>query len=1733
MTELANNPLNDYRSFGEKVDSFLVAAGDLKWWPVYALVEKVVPISAGIRTVGKGFLKTTKVSTQIVLGKSNYQVLVKWINRSIKSSSGLIKHQINGFIFSQLGKAEYKVFKRQGPIYYFERLFSERTVETFPGSAGVMRALTSTQPKSALKYLGKLAWSKASEKAFLDLPLEREVFRYSILARFSPAITLSDDYARLAYEVAQDEGALLKITFGTFNGEAGIINTGKSKVLVLKRNTGWIYPTSNTYLELDIKNAAFDAARGLYPAKPIAIDIGPTAFDNKGLAQIIQAMEAKNVTSETLTNLLDNQISVAILNGDIVLDQAATIAIKPEAKPLALLKDGLKITPAVIRPKPIVSGITFDYSDPAFNYLLYINQARLLTPSDLVLKDLALVPEGRTPIFFDIIGNTEDVLVGEGSKLIKYSDESVLEVGLGDKVLVNGIESPLNSQPKLTIGDRIQINGENYTVGLVDRTAEYYAYLQSLGVNPERSRIIIIGRDSESVFFNETTQAFNTTRGEYSTAIFKQSSFTRAGSKNPINAGQFKRELYHELDHQAMAPITKAQAGALHISFSRQYSSTIIPKEQLPWDTEVLSQEQFAQITPQTQLILQGNQLDGILVKFYETFPNYKRIHIKQVGNLRVLRKEVAVDELLRYWNDYRHGNIPSNSTWYPFFKSIEPLMTEGETGNLINSLINIAEARVTPQKGTLLSFTNTEGPFSLSQGQGTLSLGETSVTPTECIKGCSIQIPVTELTQTTKPNVLAESMAMNRVALDFGRVSSIRLAAIKAKSAFGVRSWELRQQTIDSILPAELKNIRESHIIYFTNTEGFNSLRSSNPSANCTALACYFGSASDFHGLIAIRVDAPAFYDGAGNFNLAQIFGTIEHEKTHRGIDALTSAELKEIMNPIHNSPEFPELLRLFDFSLPEYKNLTLEGKMQEMLSYYREHKIFIIIPNPNLTGLEKEMDKALVQLMKKMDAVVTPRMLELIEQGEKRYLDSVGLSYDFRAIDSELSSVIKQNLDYGVETPLTNPDWSIKRRPLQGSFGSADIYFLTDKRTGKTYVVKKELIEGKKGRDRPEFASNPRSESERFEEMPSILVKSGHLNPIVYAANDRSYYLAPQILGVEDTAIFGKYASPEEAAQALAELAALTAGNHVLTPDIIFATGHNIMYNELTGKLMLFDHGAQYVDNSKSAKEIAEGIIQDVFNRSISSHNSLANSDFVRNADGTLAMTASGEERQRFAFEFAKQLSQRTGLDTIPVTRITIQVGEPIVSASGKVSPNVTRVKTVERIPVPKDFEEFVGLSIKQDEIFSRAAKETGVLQNNPVNGLNIKPEEAIEAYKKLASQSFSTTTEKTISFSCHSPCVWSSSTGITVTNPEGGSIAILENATGLDGLKVSGEFGKGFIKGTELVEYSQQDVAQKGITAIVKENVSLPNISTGGIATIENAMKQGKTIAVISPDGQGAQKIIVYQAKPKSPDLTIGEGDFPSAENALQTKRQRISQIEHDAAIDPTHTVIAARPVDAKIFQSGWESYYKNYLFEVSTIHQYAVGNTIWKVSDSAFEKIRRWTSYDVPVIFDDGTVSWIEGSSLPKATRETERGYTVLGSITKMGDKTIIQVDDIIPRPTYVVKTGLYQETFDYPQIKPDTSYQGNIFDGHSHPHVSSSPSTGDLGLTQLNSNTKYYVGKHQIIAGGGTPENPGIKNITFWETDETGNNYFGIKVDILTFNEVARIGNSIKPEIVIE
>jgi len=120
----------------------------------------------------------------------------------------------------------------------------------------------------------------------------------------------------------------------------------------------------------------------------------------------------------------------------------------------------------------------------------------------------------------------------------------------------------------------------------------------------------------------------------------------------------------------------------------------------------------------------------------------------------------------------------------------------------------------------------------------------------------------------------------------------------------------------------------------------------------------------------------------------------------------------------------------------------------------------------------------------------------------------------------------------------------------------------------------------------------------------------------------------------------------------------------------------------------------------------------------------------------------------------------------------------------------------------------------------------------------------------------------TTNVISFSCNSPCVWNPTDGVVVTNPDGGSVVVFENAINLEGLKISGDFGKGYIKGTEIVEYSSQVVNEIGINSIINATRNLPNIAQNGIVAIENAMKNGKIVSVISPDSfSGSQKITVY--------------------------------------------------------------------------------------------------------------------------------------------------------------------------------------------------------------------------------------------------------------------------------
>ena len=352
VSELANNPLKDYTTFKENASDFFVTIGDLKWWAVFVLVEEAIPITAGLNAAGRGLLRTTQLATLNVLGKSTYKMMAKAISRSLASTGGYLRGRMAYLATRALGETTYNSMQREGAIYYWERTLAEKVVQNYPGSSGVMRALTSAKPGAASKYLAKLAWTRASKKAFLDLPLESEVFRYSLLSKTMIA-PLGGDYAKLAYEVASDDKLLIPIDTGSFNGEAAIIDTGSSKVLVLKRKTGWTTLEPGTELEIDVESRAFDAVRDVYPNKAVAFDIGPTALDNKSLAKIVDALQPKNVTSElSFSNSVEEALIDSAKAGEVLLlSEGRAIALVSEAQPIVDIAEaiGIMITdPATI-----------------------------------------------------------------------------------------------------------------------------------------------------------------------------------------------------------------------------------------------------------------------------------------------------------------------------------------------------------------------------------------------------------------------------------------------------------------------------------------------------------------------------------------------------------------------------------------------------------------------------------------------------------------------------------------------------------------------------------------------------------------------------------------------------------------------------------------------------------------------------------------------------------------------------------------------------------------------------------------------------------------------------------------------------------------------------------------------------------------------------------------------------------------------------------------------------------------------------------------------------------------------------------------------------------------------------------------------------------------------------------------------------------------------------------------
>ena len=135
------------------------------------------------------------------------------------------------------------------------------------------------------------------------------------------------------------------------------------------------------------------------------------------------------------------------------------------------------------------------------------------------------------------------------------------------------------------------------------------------------------------------------------------------------------------------------------------------------------------------------------------------------------------------------------------------------------------------------------------------------------------------------------------------------------------------------------------------------------------------------------------------------------------------------------------------------------------------------------------------------------------------------------------------------------------------------------------------------------------------------------------------------------------------------------------------------------------------------------------------------------------------------------------------------------------------------------------------------------------------------AVESGKhSVLSQLKLNNSNKAISFTCHSPCVWDN----------GSPVKVIESSSDI---QIRGDFSQ--MGRAQIVEYSPELVASEGIAQALQR---VPNLETTFILQVEEAMKNGRIVATIQ-NIFGTQGIIIYSHE---------KGIVPSIlSNALNTQ------------------------------------------------------------------------------------------------------------------------------------------------------------------------------------------------------------------------------------------------------
>ncbi|MBT4596964.1 MAG: hypothetical protein HOC95_03215, partial [Candidatus Diapherotrites archaeon] len=349
---------------------------------------------------------------------------------------------------------------------------------------------------------------------------------------------------------------------------------------------------------------------------------------------------------------------------------------------------------------------------------------------------------------------------------------------------------------------------------------------------------------------------------------------------------------------------------------------------------------------------------------------------------------------------------------------------------------------------------------------------------------------------------------------------------------------------------------------------------------------------------------------------------------------------------------------------------------------------------------GEGDDIPEATDETLDALQLEIETRIATLVEMGlEQRFVEDVlsgsaempktaKSTPDFANIENKIRAVREEGKQLGTgntQGPVVELDgvpWTMQQQPY---VGSAMIHILTNTNTGEKFIVKHNGVEHKSGRDREEFRFNPRTEYARAIEIPTELVEQGFYNPPIYTATDDSFNISRFIEGGEMEEGLAQYSSQTKAGASLAELAFACVSNHVVTPDVSFLGLHNIIRNNENGKPVLFDHGAQYYDPSRSTQELAEELLFDAFNRS-----KLSSKNVTIVSEGEApTLTSQGRDMLVRGYVFIRELAQRTGVQHMPTSQERSK--KSVISPDGSETHFIAFTHS-EYIPIPQTFEEYI---------------------------------------------------------------------------------------------------------------------------------------------------------------------------------------------------------------------------------------------------------------------------------------------------------------------------------------------------------------------------------------------------------------------------------------------------------